>query len=102
MATYILSTAPTGVLALADELKLGIGDFNNDGFLDIAFTEIDQSQVTNDNASLNGTVAVLLGNGTGKFTSATIHPTTTQGATIAVGDLNKDGKQDMVISQPKT
>lgn len=101
--SYILSTAPTGVLALADELKLAIGDFNNDGFLDFAFTEVNQSQVTDDSTPLTGPVAVILGNGTGKFFANTsvIRPTTAQGATIAAGNLNNDKNLDLVISQPK-
>jgi FG-GAP-like repeat/FG-GAP repeat len=71
---------------------VGVGDFNGDGKPDI---------VTTDNNS--GEVNVLLGNGDGTF-QATLDfqlPTTPLGpqaaGAVAVGDVNGDGKLDLVI-----
>jgi hypothetical protein len=71
---------------------LGVGDFNGDGKPDI---------VTTDNYS--GDVNLLLGNGDGTFQASLDFqlPTTPLGpqlaGAVAVGDLNGDGKLDLVI-----
>ncbi|MFI5114570.1 MAG: FG-GAP-like repeat-containing protein [Terriglobales bacterium] len=68
---------------------MAVGDLNGDGKLDIAVSE-------------SSGMAVLLNNGNGTFGTATyydsgIYPFQTyQG--IAIGDLNKDGKNDIVIT----
>jgi hypothetical protein len=64
-----------------------VGDFNGDGFKDLAAT----NQTSN-------TVSILLGNGTGGFTATASSPATGGGATpIVVGDFNGDGKQDLAV-----
>jgi hypothetical protein len=71
---------------------VAVGDFNGDGRLDVAAA----SQLTN-------TVSVLLGNGNGTFTRPLVFAASGQDATftpssIAVGDVNGDGRSDLVIN----
>ncbi|NDD28306.1 MAG: VCBS repeat-containing protein [Proteobacteria bacterium] len=68
-------------------VSVSVGDFNNDGNLDLAVTNRDAS-----------TVSVLLGNGDGTFNAI---QTLAVGATpygVAVGDFNGDNKLDIVIA----
>ena len=69
--------------------SVAVGDFNGDSKLDLA--------VANQN---DNTVTVLLGNGTGGFTTdpASPFPTGAIPASVAVGDFNKDGKPDLAIA----
>jgi hypothetical protein len=64
------------------------GDFNNDGNLDIAVTNVNGN---GDN------LFVLLGNGHGGFKAPVLYPSSGAGA-IATGDVNGDGKLDLVLS----
>ncbi len=64
-----------------------VGDFNNDGKLDLAY-------------SANGTtVTVMLGNGAGGFAAGTSFAVGLGGSHgLAVGDFNGDGNLDLVVS----
>ena len=68
---------------------LAAGDFNEDGLPDLAVINPE-----------TGTVAVLLGDGTGGFTAGPGSPFTagTQPVSLAAGDFNVDGKPDLVIA----
>jgi Bacterial Ig-like domain (group 3)/FG-GAP-like repeat len=67
-----------------------VGDFNNDGIADLAVTNLNGAP---DN------VAVLLGTGDGAFSPATNFPVTGGGpVSIAVGDFNRDGIQDLATA----
>ena len=67
-----------------------VGDFNNDGVPDLA---------TADQA---GKINVLLGNGSGGFAAAPGSPfptgTTLAAVSLAVGDFNADGNQDVIVA----
>lgn len=66
-------------------------DFNNDGKIDLATTNDDQS-------TGNGTVSVLLGNGDGSFQSAQTFATGPWPSSLAAGDFNADGKLDLATA----
>jgi hypothetical protein len=81
------SASPFPVGAAPD--SVAVGDFNGDGKADFA--------VANFN---DGTVTVYLGDGMGGFTATPGSPITVgkQPGTIAVGDFNNDGIQDLVTA----
>ncbi len=77
---YSLSKTPMAITA---------ADFNNDGLADVAL------------ANADGTVSILLGNGAGSFHSLPdISFAAGSLSSIVSRDLNKDGKIDLVITQP--
>jgi hypothetical protein len=73
-------------------LSVAVGDFNGDGIQDLA--------VANQGTSpfYNGGVSVLLGNGDGTFQAAVNYPAGTWSVSVAVGDFNGDGKQDLAVA----
>ena len=84
------TAAPGGASATGDApTALAVADFNEDGLPDLAVINPE-----------TGTVAILLGNGTGGFTSATGSPFTAgaQAVALAAGDFNADGKPDFAVA----
>ena len=74
--------------------SLAAGDFNGDGKLDLATANQDVFSETGDNDA-----SILLGNGDGTF--ATAVPLSASDAyswSIATGDLDADGKLDLVVT----
>jgi hypothetical protein len=66
---------------------MSIADFNGDGKPDIAATD-----------SSTNKIYVYLNNGTGSFGTAKPSVISTLPSTIAAGDFNEDGKQDLIVS----
>jgi uncharacterized protein (TIGR03437 family) len=89
--------APVNVLGFLDYLRPGIGDFNGDGLLDIAFLSFDVAAAAS--SPISGSLYVMLGRNDGTFGAAQLVPNAT-GASVSVGDFNKDGKVDLVVSSP--
>jgi len=67
-------------------IGLVVGDFNMDGKPDLAVANFD-----------NGSVSILLGNGSGGFSVSTILVGSSPN-TLVVGDFNLDGKPDLAIT----
>jgi FG-GAP-like repeat len=68
------------------DTAVAVGDFNNNGILDLAATNFELGNVT-----------ILLGNGDGTFQNQMIFEVGTQPLGIAVGDFNNDGILDLAV-----
>jgi trimeric autotransporter adhesin len=86
--SFFNSSSPT-VLAPSADASIA-GDFNGDGIPDIASASM----------SANGTITILLGKGDGTFTAApaSINVVSNYHLTLAVADLNGDGKLDLILA----
>jgi hypothetical protein len=81
---------PAGV----DSMSVAVGDFNGDGILDLVVANQCGSDPV---CSGQGSVSILLGDGTGNFTSTPLLPAPCYLATVAVADFNGDGLLDVVL-----
>jgi hypothetical protein len=87
-----LFSAPLSTIALA------VGDFNGDGKLDLANVTNTCSD-PNDLVCNDGLVNILLGNGDGTFQAPVNYPFVgAETGSVTVGDLNLDGKLDLVVA----
>ena len=68
--------------------SIGVGDFNSDGKQELA--------VVNTSGFANS-VSIRLGGGAGGFSSKPDVPVGPNPVSVAVGDLNNDGQQDMAV-----
>jgi hypothetical protein len=77
----------------ANPFSMVVGDFNQDGKLDLATLTGDYSP------GVRGIVSVLLGQGDGTFAQAPSSDSSSEWATaFATGDLDNDGKLDLVLT----
>jgi hypothetical protein len=72
--------------------SVAVGDFNADGFLDLAVPNFGVDRMGSD------TVSVLLGTGTGRFGAPTTFQVGTSPAWVAVTDFNGDGVPDLAVA----
>ena len=86
-ASAQVTFAPAVNIGVGDDpTSVAVGDFNNDGKLDLV------------TAIGRGSVAILLGNGNGTFGAATNFAVGRLPYSVAVGDFNNDGKLDVVTA----
>jgi hypothetical protein len=78
--------------------SVAIGDLNGDGKPDLVVGNVSTS-----GSVASGNVGVLLGNGDGTFQTAVAYNRGGYGATsVAIGDLNGDGKPDLAVANCST
>jgi FG-GAP-like repeat/Abnormal spindle-like microcephaly-assoc'd, ASPM-SPD-2-Hydin len=87
--TFTVGATLTGTSG--DSNFIAVGDFNGDGALDLA---VDRDCFSP--TGCNGNPSILLGNGDGTFRYASSAPGPGV-VTMSVGDVNRDGKLDLVI-----
>lgn len=91
-STWTGFSAPTTFATGIGPEAIATGDFNKDGKLDLAVTNVNDRTVT-----------ILLGNGQGGFTAAPASPSTGAGPqAIVVADFNGDGNLDIAVSDHST
>jgi hypothetical protein len=92
----ILLGSDTGTFGLQSLFNAGnapydvvTGDFNGDGKLDLAVSNTDPSAPA---------AYILIGNGDGTFAAPVAYPVNARSDILVTGDLNRDGKLDLVVS----
>jgi hypothetical protein len=73
-------------------LNVAVGDFNGDGILDLAVANAGTTP------GFQGTVSIFLGNGDGTLRAAVNYAVGHTSICVAVGDFNRDGILDLVVS----
>jgi PASTA domain/FG-GAP-like repeat len=91
--------APVKMDASLNPTGLAAGDINGDGKTDLVVVDQGLTASTGASNQVNGAVHVYLGNANGSFTPAA-SPTTsaTNYSVAALGDLNGDGKLDLIVA----
>jgi hypothetical protein len=84
-ATYCVVTFANCVGG--NPLSVAVGDFNGDGFLDLAVADFQSQQVS-----------ILLGNGDGTFQTPKAYSTLANPSSVVIADFNGDGKLDLALT----
>jgi hypothetical protein len=71
----------------SNPVAIAVGDFNQDGNLDVVVAN-----------STTKTVTVMLGEGDGSFSSSESYPVGTSPSSVAVADFNNDGYPDIAVT----
>ncbi|MCZ2146766.1 MAG: VCBS repeat-containing protein [Bryobacterales bacterium] len=90
--------APVPYTTGVNPAAVALADLNGDGKLDLAAVNNGSYGTPSD----NGGVAVLLGNGNGTFQTAISYAVGVNPAAITIGDLNGDGKPDLVVATSRS
>lgn len=90
--TFGAATGFPGGGAATYPLSMTTGDFNDDGVPDVVLAN------TGINGSVGSTVSVKLGNGTGGLGAAVSYTVGSRPRAVAVGDLDFDSNQDLVVT----
>jgi hypothetical protein len=77
-------------LSIDSPIALAVGDFNGDGNEDLMVAEYPNAG--------ESTIAILLGDGTGKFRQSASYPSGVETTGVAVADFNGDGNQDVAVA----
>jgi phospholipase C len=85
--TFTAGATLTPPAGNTEPVSIAVGDFNNDGHLDLAVGFIPSSTIT-----------IFLGDGTGNFTAATTLTDIVNPVSIAVADMNGDGHLDLIVA----
>jgi hypothetical protein len=88
----IFSLAPTYGSGGSGAFSVAAADVNGDGKLDLIVTN------SCDDSNCDGTVGVLLGNGDGTFQAAVNYSSGFDTESVAVADVNGDGKPDLLVA----
>jgi hypothetical protein len=78
-------------------VSVAVGDFNRDGKPDLAVANTEPATPSG-YGEAPGSVSVLLGNGDGTFQPAVNYSVGTNPVSVAVSDVNGDGKPDLIVA----
>jgi hypothetical protein len=79
-------------------LSMAVADINGDGRPDLLVANPCAATSSSCYASLPGSAGVLLGNGDGTFQAAVTYSSSGEAVSVAVADVNGDGKPDLLLA----